>query len=148
MFVIIIIMYIIKYDSYNYLILWGGFSRYQSDWAKQVSIPTRFSAETTSALKNKVTTQKARDEIINALAALILVHTLHPTSDDYNMVCQRLVNKHPSLKDASGSGYVGFLLYIIYTYNYIYIIQLYKYMQLCSSFYISHNSPLNNICVF
>ena len=66
------------------------------------------------------------------------------------MVCQRLVNKHPSLKDASGSGYVGFLLYIIYTYNYIYtvyIIQLYEYMQLCSSFYISHNSPLNNICV-
>ena len=106
----------------------GGFSIYQSDWAKQVSIPTRFSAETTSALKNKVTTQKACDEIINALAALILVHTLRPTSDDYNMMCQRLVNKHPSLKDASGSGYVGFLhthththtqthtlLYIIYT---------------------------------
>ena len=52
------------------------------------------------------------------------------------------MNEHPSLKDASGSGYVGFLLYI-----YI-IIQLYEYMQLCSSFYISHNSPLNNICVF
>ena len=31
------------------------------------------------------------------------------------------MNKHPSLKDASGSGYVGVLLYIIYTYNYIYI---------------------------
>ena len=122
----------------------GGFSRYQSDWAKQVSIPTRFSAETTSALKNKVTTQKARDEIINVL----LVHTLRPTSDDYNMVCQRFVNKHPSLKDASGSGYVGFLLYIIYIFIYIYIIQLYEYMQLCSSFYISHNNPLNNICVF
>ena len=61
----VIIMYIIKYDSYNYLILWGGFSRYQSDWAKQVSIPTRFTTETTSALKNKVTTQKACDEIIN-----------------------------------------------------------------------------------
>ena len=123
----------------------GGFGRYQIDWTKQVTIPTRFSAETTSALKNKVPTQKARDEIINALATLILVHTLRPTSDDYNMVCQRLVNKHPSLKDASGSGYVGFLLYI---YIYIIIIQLYEYMQLCSSFYISHNSPLNNICVF
>ena len=84
----------------------GGFGRYQSDWAKQVTIPTRFSAETTSALKNKVPTQKARNEIINALATLILVHTLRPTSDDYNMVCQRLVNKHPSLKDASGSGYI------------------------------------------
>ena len=47
----VIIMYVIKYDSYNYLILWGGFGRYQSDWAKQVTIPTRFSAET-SALKN------------------------------------------------------------------------------------------------
>ena len=47
------------------------------------------------------------------MATLILVHTVRPTSDGNNIVCQRLVNEHPSLKDASGSGYVDVLLYII-----------------------------------
>ena len=71
-----------------------------------MTIPTRFSAETMKILKNGVPTQKARDEIVSALSTLILVHTTRPDSDDYNTVCRRLVEKHPSLRDASGSGYV------------------------------------------
>ena len=41
------------------------------------------------------------------------------------------MNEHPSLKDASGSGYVGFLLYI-------YI--LYSYMNTCN--YVVHSTFL------
>ena len=84
-----------------------------------MTIPSRFSAETTRALKCNVPTQKASDEIINAAATLILVHALRPTSDDYNIVWQRLVYKHPSLKDTSGSGFVHVLLYIIFLYSYM-----------------------------
>ena len=51
--------------------------------------------------------QKARDEIVNSLSTLILVHTIRPTSEDYNTVCSRLVKKHAVLKDHIGSGFVS-----------------------------------------
>lgn len=46
---------------------------------------------------------------MNSLSTLVLVHTMHPTSDDYNILCSRLVKKHAVLKDHIGSGYVSFI---------------------------------------
>ena len=82
------------------------------DWARKITIPTRFSRETTAALDSGRITRKARDEIVNSLSTLVLVHTMHPTSDDYNVVCSRLVKKHLILKDHIGSGYVSMQLNI------------------------------------
>ena len=79
----------------------------QADWAGKLAIPSRFSVETNTALTSGVLTRKARDEIVNSLSTLILVHTMHPTADDYNTVCTKLIKKHPILKDHIGSGYVS-----------------------------------------
>ena len=84
-----------------------GFQPSQTDWAGKISIPSRFSVETNTALTSGVLTSKARDEIVKSLSTLMLVHTMHPTSDDYNTVCSRLIKKHPVLKDHIGSGYVS-----------------------------------------
>lgn len=65
---------------------------------------------TTTALNSGVPTAKARDEIVNALSTIILVHTINPVSRDYNIICKKLIDKHPILKDAVGSGYVRGLL--------------------------------------
>lgn len=77
------------------------------DWATKLSIPSQFSVETMSSIKSGVPTRKARDEVINSLATLIMVHTMRPTSNDYNTVCKRLIEKHTALKDNIGSGYVS-----------------------------------------
>ena len=57
------------------------------DWAKKIVVPTRFSRETSAGLESGRITRKARDEIINSLSTLILVYTIHPMPDDYNIVC-------------------------------------------------------------
>ena len=79
-----------------------------ADWAKKLAIPSRFSVETTLALKRGAPNGKARDDIINSVATAMLVHTMHPTGANYNCICQRLVEKHPVLKDSIGSGYVRY----------------------------------------
>jgi RIO-like serine/threonine protein kinase len=55
-----------------------------------------------------VPTRKSRDEIVKALSTVMLVHTIHPDANDYNVICKKLVDKHPVLKDHVGSGYVNF----------------------------------------
>ena len=83
------------------------------DWAKKIVITTRFSRETSTGLESGRITRKARDEIINSLSTLILVYTIHPMPDDYNIVCRNLVKKHPILKDHIGSGYVSLLIFMM-----------------------------------
>lgn len=77
------------------------------DWADSISLPTRFSKSTSEAIESGVLTRRARVEIHNALATLILVHTSHPNSNDRDIICRRLVTKFPALKDSSPSGYVS-----------------------------------------
>ena len=79
----------------------------KSHMQKKLIIPTRFSAETTTAMKTGILKRRHRDEIINSLSTLMLVHTSHPTPDDYTTVCRRLVEKYPNLKDKVDSGYVS-----------------------------------------
>ena len=86
-----------------------------ADWAEKLAIPSRFSVETTLALKRGAPNGKARDDIINSVATAMLVHTMHPTGANYNCICQRLVEKHPVLKDSIGSGYVRYIQVFINT---------------------------------
>lgn len=79
-----------------------------ADWADQLTIPTRFSEETTSFIKSGgIPSKKARDEIIQSLSTLMLVYTDRPTPDDYSIVCRKLVEKYPTLKDKVDSSFVS-----------------------------------------
>ena len=60
------------------------------NWAEKFIIQTRLSKETRDTMKNKMITRKVRDEIIDALSTLILVHTIRPTPTDCEMVCRKL----------------------------------------------------------
>jgi hypothetical protein len=77
------------------------------EWADNLSLPTRFSKATSETIQSGVLTRRARVEIHNALATLILVHTSRPNSNDRDIICRRLVTKFPALKDSSPSGYVS-----------------------------------------
>lgn len=82
-----------------------------ANWAEKLIIPRRFSIVTNEAMKSGVLTPRARDEIVNYMATLMMVHTIRPTSNDYNTVCLRLIKTHPILKDGADNGYVSSVLY-------------------------------------
>ena len=77
------------------------------NWAEHLTNPSRFSKETSGAIVSGVLTKRARVEIHNSIATLMLVHTSRPTSSDCEVVCRCLVQKYPTLKDSSDTGYVS-----------------------------------------
>ena len=77
------------------------------NWAQNLTLPTRFSKVTTEAIKSGVLTKKARVEIHNSLATVMLVYTSRPTTIDREIICRRLIEKYPCLRDGSPSGYVS-----------------------------------------
>ena len=78
------------------------------DWADVLVLPTRFSRATTMAVETGVLTKSARVEIVDSLATLILTHTSRPTPHDLTIICQRLTEMYPKLKDMLDNGYVSF----------------------------------------
>ena len=79
-----------------------------TNWVDFISIPSRFSVTTEQALKEGVPTKKARDEIVNALATLIMVYTTRPSPKDVSTICEKLIQRHPVLKDHVRGSYVSF----------------------------------------
>ena len=83
-------------------------------------------------------TRKTRVEIHNSLATLILVHTCRPTSNDRKIVCRRLIEKYPSLRDSSPSGYVSIFVSFLYI-----ILLLFKvFLQLLYTFPLLNHAKL------
>ena len=75
------------------------------NWVEVIVIQKRFSTETTAAIKSGKLNNKVRHEVIKkALATLMMVHTIKPTSNDYNTICSKL---YLLLKDSADSGYVS-----------------------------------------
>ena len=58
------------------------------------------------AIKSGILNNEVRDEIVNSVSTLMMVHTLKPTSEEYNTVCSRLIMAYPTLKDNCDNGYV------------------------------------------
>ena len=86
----------------------GHHSPSSNQWHHTFEIPACFSNRTEEAIKNGQLTKKARTEIVQALSSSILVHTKEPSSVQYNTVCQKLIQKFPTLKDEIGAtGYVS-----------------------------------------
>ena len=65
---------------------------------------------TTHCISTGILTSKAKDEIINSLATLMLVHTVRPKPADLNTMAASLARIHPSLKDTSATGFVSVCL--------------------------------------
>jgi len=76
-----------------------------SNWHLMFAIPelTCFSDAVKEAVRIGVITSKARREIIQVLRTYITAHTFYLKSEQYNMVCQKLVEKYPKLRDDIGA---------------------------------------------
>ena len=59
----------------------------ENNWVKNLTLPTRFSKAKTDAIESGVLTRKARVEIHNSLATLMLVCTSLPTTNDRGIIC-------------------------------------------------------------
>lgn len=70
-------------------------------------IPKRFSVEAMAAIKSGILNNKVRDEIISSLSTLMMVHTLKPKPEEYNIVCTKLIMTYPTLRDSCDNGYVS-----------------------------------------
>ena len=76
-------------------------------WVDVLVLPTRFSTATTMTIETGVLTKNARVEIVDSLATLILTHTSWPTPHEFTVICQRLTEKYPKLRDMLDNGYVS-----------------------------------------
>lgn len=82
----------------------------RSTWHLQFNIPEldTFSGAVKDAIKTGVVTSIARREIVQVLRTYITKETRYPTGEQYVTVCQKLIEKFPSLKDTEGdSPYVS-----------------------------------------
>ena len=85
-------------------------TRNAEQWHLHFQIPSHFSTRTEEAITTGLLTKGTRIEIIQSIAAAMKVHTKNPTSIQYNLVCQKLIEKYLTLKDTIGTtGYVSFI---------------------------------------
>ncbi len=65
------------------------------------------------SIKEKKVTRKARVEIVNSVYSRMVEEAQYPTSEQYSIVCWRLIEDFEELRDKAGSGIVR-LKYCIY----------------------------------
>ena len=78
-----------------------------SSWLGSFKIPEKFSKVTMKLLSEEVITDKARVEIVAAIALQAYQHTTYPTSEEYTTMCRKLIERYPFLKDKVGNGIVS-----------------------------------------
>jgi hypothetical protein len=83
-------------------------------WAQELIIPepSVFSTPTMKFLLGEeqevfLFTKAVRIEIVGILTNAIMMHTRFPKSEEYNMVCLKLIERYPKLQDTIGNGYVS-----------------------------------------
>ena len=81
----------------------------RSGWLSNFSIPP-FSRKAMEALENRNVTTGVCTEIVGAIAYEVWRYTQYPKKDEYNWVCQALINKYPVLKDTIGTPYVSVIV--------------------------------------
>lgn len=83
---------------------------HNDQWQLSFQVPINFSARSEEAILSGHITKRVRTEIIQSISSLMMIHTKTPTSEQYNTVCRKLIEKYPKLKDDIGStGFVGCL---------------------------------------
>ena len=94
-----------------WLSIFSGACKPADNWAGKLNMPKRFSTETMTAIKSGILNNRVRDEIVNSLSTLMMVHTVKPTPEEYNTVCTKLITTYPVLKDNCDNGYVRVCLF-------------------------------------
>ena len=85
----------------------------QDQWHHNFEIPANFSTRTEEAITTGRLTKRIRTEMIQSLSCLVMIHTKSPSSEQYNLVCRKLIEKYPTLKDDIGStGYVSVVILV------------------------------------
>ena len=82
------------------------FSGQGSAWLSSFSVPPT-SRKAAQVLENKDVSSRVCAELIGVTAYEIWRHTQCPKKDEYNWVCQAIINKYPVLKDTIGTLYVS-----------------------------------------
>lgn len=93
-------------------------SSLNQNWHLEFEIPdlSNFSGIVKEAVSTGVVTGQARREIIQVLRTYMTKHTIHPSSEHYVTVCQKLIMKYPNLQDTEGkSNFVSDLTCMIST---------------------------------
>ena len=87
-------------------------------WHLTFEVPSAFSVSTERAISTGVLLKKHRTEIVQSMSMSMLVYTKSPTSEQYTKVCEKLIEKYPTLKDDVGtSGFVSSTLILcVYLY--------------------------------
>lgn len=100
-------------------------SRSHDEWHIDFQIPELdvFSAYVVNAINTGVVTGGARREIVQVLRTYVLAYTSNLTSEHYNTICRKLVDKYPKLQDTEGdSRYVSTInIFILF-----YMLDLYR----------------------
>ena len=81
-----------------------------SNWHIGFQFPPKetYSWSVQKAIETGVVSSKARREIVQVLRTLISQYTKYPTSDQYAIICQKLVEKFLNLRHPVGSnGFVS-----------------------------------------
>ncbi len=73
----------------------------------------KFGYSASVAIDDGHLTSAAKRKIVTLLRALIVQHTLYPSSEQYVAVCNKLVQKYPKLRDPIGSGIVSIASQIV-----------------------------------
>ena len=78
-----------------------------SSWIGSFRIPEKFLTVTMKVLSEEMITDKARVEIVAAIALQAYQHSTYPTSEEYTTMCTKLIERYPFLKDKVGNGIVS-----------------------------------------
>ena len=75
-----------------------------SEWHIDFKIPelNTFSHHVRDAVTTSFVTGRARREIMQVLCTYMTAHIIYPESEQYKIVCSKLISKYPKLKDTEG----------------------------------------------
>ena len=77
-----------------------------NDFCKSFALPSNFSPVVETAIQEQSMTVKTTTAFITAIARAMFALKRYPTSEEYNFVGERIVEKYPFLKAPLGNGYV------------------------------------------
>ena len=81
----------------------------ESSWHLSFEIPDKstFSGAVQKAIDTGVLCAKSRKDIVQTLRTLMLQHTRYPSSQEYTVVSQKLIQAFPKLHDGGSTGFVS-----------------------------------------
>lgn len=84
-----------------------GVPNHLNGWEHEFSVPKQYSETVMAALTAKKISSNVRAQISQDVATKMLGYCKYPTSDQYEVIAQKIVATFPVLRDSMGTGYVS-----------------------------------------